>query len=328
MQTPLERARSGAGPILVTGASGFVGSHVVAALKDAGVAAEMICGCDRAGRGGHGIGRAMDVTDRQTVFDVIDELCPTAIIHLAAVAMPAKARADARGAFEVNLHGSLNIADAALRHAPRARLLFAGSAEAYGLSAISAPQPMTEDTSLRPATTYGVTKAAAELALVQLAGEGLDVICFRAFNHTGPGQQADYVASAFARQAALISLCLAEPVFHVGNLAARRDFLDVRDVARAYVLALDMAEVTPDQRVMNIASGQAVSIEAILETLRGMVGRATRVEIDPARLRPIDVPEMAGDPARLHAATGWLPEHKLGATLQALFEDWRRMERP
>ena len=322
MDSPLGRAKSGAGPILVTGASGFVGGHVVAALRDVGVPEDMICGCDRAGRGGHGAGRAFDVTDRQTAFDIMAEVRPAGVIHLAAVAMPARARADARGAWNVNLHGSLNVAEAIQKHAPDARLLFAGSAEVYGLSALHARQPMTEDTALRPATTYAVTKAATEMALLQQAAEGLDVICFRAFNHTGPGQSPDYVASAFARQAALISLGRAEPVFHVGNLAARPDFLDVRDVARAYVLALGMSAVEPDQRVMNIASGKAVSVDDMLQTLRGMVGRATLVEIDPARLRPIDVPEMAGDPARLRAATGWSPQHRLDETLKALFEEW------
>ena len=256
---------------------------------------------------------SLDITNAAAVGEMIAAQKPAAIIHLAAVAEPARAFRDRDGAWAVNVDGTRHIARAVMQHVPDARLVFAGSAEAYGLSFNGAEGGVTEDSALKPMSAYGATKAAADVLLSQMAFDGLDVIRFRAFNHTGPGQTPVYVVPAFAEQIARIEADRQPPVMKVGNLDVRRDFLDVRDVARAYALA---ASGRGDKGgVYNLSSGMARSIQSILEELLSHSSADITVEIDPNRLRPSDVPHAAGNNSNVRRALEWQVEIPFEATL-------------
>jgi GDP-4-dehydro-6-deoxy-D-mannose reductase len=298
--------------VLVTGAHGFVGSHLLprlrAALPDAEIFAPRF--------------DALDVTDADGVADAVAALRPDACVHLAAIAAIPAARRDPDLAWRVNLHGTLNLARALLRHAPRCALLFASSADAYGAS-FARGVALDESARLAPRNTYGATKAAADLALGALAAEGLRAIIARPFNHTGPGQSADFVVPAFARQVARIEAGLQPPVMRVGALDPLRDFLDVRDVCDAYVAALPRADALAPGTILNIASGTARRVGDILSALIGLAGISPRIETGDALLRPSDIARAIGDPGAARAALDWAPTIPWETTLRDVLDDWR-----
>jgi GDP-4-dehydro-6-deoxy-D-mannose reductase len=192
----------------------------------------------------------------------------------------------------------------------------------YGDSAKSG-HILSEGEMLAPTDDYGATKAAADLALGVLVRRGLKCVRFRPFNHTGPGQADAFVVPAFAKQIAMVEAGLAEPIIRVGNLEAERDFLDVRDVADAYALAVVHSDRLVNGEILNVASGQPRRISEILNQLlrRSVVDIA--VVQDPDRLRPSDNPRVIGDASRLRALLEWAPRHDFASTLEAVLDDWR-----
>ena len=307
--------------ILVTGASGFVGSALLQLLaRDHGECQVFAFG--------HGNGQMnpIDLTDRSAVEAAIRKTRPTALVHLAAVAAPADARNAPRHAWDVNVTGTMNLAESVMRHAPEARFVYVSSSEAYGASFQSAAgRPVTENEPLRPTTVYGATKAAADLMIGQMAYDGLRAVRCRPFNHTGPGQSDAYVVPAFARQVAEIMAGKNEPVIHVGNLEVERDFLDVRDVVRAYArLATVDFDAEPD-RVYNIASGQPRKIRDILDMLIARSGLDIEVRTDPERLRLNDTPFVCGDASRARDRLNWRPVVPFEQTIADVLDYWRRM---
>jgi len=200
-------------------------------------------------------------------------------------------------------------------------VLLIGSADQYAPSAPRA-EPMDESTPLCPRSPYAKSKAAAELLGRRAAARGLDVVCVRAFNHTGAGQSDRFVASSFARQVARIRLGSQQPVMRVGNLDSVRDFLHVDDVLRAYTALVDR---TVPADVYNLAGERATPIRELLDRLIAMAGVAPRIERDPDRFRQTDW--LVGDSARLTRATGWRPEIPLEAILRELLDDWLLQER-
>jgi len=296
--------------ILVTGATGFVGGHLLAALRDRFPQAEPIPA-------------GFDVTDARAVADGVAEARPDAVVHLAAVAAPGDARRDPDRAWQVNLHGTLNLARAVLSAAPDCVLLFASSADAYGAS-FRAGRPLDEAAPLAPLNTYGATKAAADLALGAMAAEGLRCVRVRPFNHTGPGQSDGFVVPAFARQVVRVAAGLQKPVLEVGALDPERDFLDVRDVCAAYVAALAEAETLPAGAILNVASGTARRIGDVLRDLLQAAGVEAEIRTDAARLRPSDIPVAAGDAGLARRLLGWEPRIPWQQTLADVLEDWRQ----
>jgi GDP-4-dehydro-6-deoxy-D-mannose reductase len=298
--------------IAITGAGGFVGGFLVKELAGADV--------DLVAIGANG-GPALDITDRAAVSALIAELQPDAIVHLAAVAFPADARRDPDHAWRVNVDGTLNIARAILAHSRQTRLVFAGSSEAYGAAFNAALDGrVDEQAALLPMSAYGASKAAADMALGQMAHDGLDVVRFRPFNHTGPGQSTAYVVPAFAQQVAAIKRADAEAAVRVGNLDAVRDFLDVRDVVRAYAMAATAETPLPAGSVFNLASGQPTTIADILDRLVAQAGRPVTIETDPARVRPSEVPRALGDPLAAQTVLGWAPRIPLARTIDDVLQ--------
>ena len=309
--------------ILITGASGFVGSHLVPELAQMlGKDAVIFPTARRAGQI-HGMGALpLDVTDETAVDRSISDLAPTHVIHLAGVSSPVHASVDVMGAWRINVIGSLNVAHAILRRAPQCWLIFAGSGLVYGDTAKSG-KPLDEGALLAPDSEYPATKAAADLALGALAGRGLRSIRLRLFNHTGPGQAEAFVVPGFAAQIARIEAGRQPPVIRVGNLEAARDFLDVRDVTRAYALAILKSAALDPGLVLNIASGVPRTIRSVLDALLRLSSMPIAVEPDPSRMRPSDTPVYVGNAEAARRRLEWVPKHPFSDTLASVLADWR-----
>lgn len=295
------------GRILLTGAGGFVGRHLLPALAAAYPDAARLT-------------PTIDITDAAAVRQAIADHRPDAVIHLAAVASPVAARQNADHAWTVNLHGTLNVARALLAEAPEAVLLFTGTADAYGASFRSG-DPLDESVPLAPQNTYGATKAAADLALGAMVTDGLRVIRARPFNHTGPGQTDAFVVPAFARQVARIAAGLQPPVMKVGALAPERDFLDVRDICAAYVACL--ARPVAPGAILNLASGTPRRIGDILDALLHLAGVTADIQTESSRLRPGDIPRAVGNADAARQTLGWAPSIPWEQTLTDVLHDWR-----
>lgn len=302
--------------ILVTGGGGFVAPYIVAALRESGVPATDIV---MAGRAVHHISDGvrsimLDITDERAVDAAVAEFLPSHIVHLAGVSSLPGASADPDLAWNVNVRGSLNVARALTWHAPDAMLIFASSGQIYGETA-KLGRALTEEDILQPTSDYAVTKAAADLALGGLSYRGLKCVRFRLFNHAGAGQTEDFVLPSFAGQIARIEAGLQAPVIKVGNLDAERDFLDVRDVADAYVAAINRSSELPAGIVLNIASGVPRSIGKLLDQLVKKSSASIRIEVDPNRARPSETPQFFGDASRARKYLGWAPTRTIDAML-------------
>lgn len=311
--------------VLITGAIGFVGPYLAQALRGLpGRGVSIVSTALTAAEHPElGAVHALDVTDRAAVEALIAEIRPSHIVHLAGLAAPTAANSNEALAWQVHLFGTLNVAHAILKHAPQCVLLSVGSGQVYGSSARSG-RPLSETALLAPTNTYEVTKAAGDLAVGALAGQGLASVRFRPFNHTGPGQTGDFVIPSFAMQIARIEAGLQPPVLKVGNLEAERDFLDVRDVVAAYALAVAKSDEIVPGTILNVASGVPLRIQSILDRLLALSRVPISTKIDSTRMRPSETPRYVGDAALAKKLLGWSPEISLDKTLAAVLDDCRR----
>jgi GDP-4-dehydro-6-deoxy-D-mannose reductase len=268
--------------------------------------------------------RDLDVTQAQACCELVVDERPEWVFHLAGVAHVGRAEAEPERCLAINFAGTRNVLEACLSGAPSARMLLVSSGEVYG-RVEGDRLPVTEDEPLRPATVYAVSKAAAEMAGHHAAARGLDVVLLRPFNHIGPGQSDDFVASAFARQLARIEVGQQEPVLHVGNLEAVRDMTDARDTVQGYIRA---AERGRPGDVYNVTSGRPVRIRDLLDQLLAECRCPVAVEQDPSRLRPLDMPVFHGSGARLARETGFEAALDLGRSLRDVLDYWRAREEP
>ncbi len=313
--------------VLITGITGFAGSHL--AELALGMPDVELFGTRRWRSRTENIDHfanevAMidcDLRDATSVHRLIAEVRPDRIFHLAAQSyVPTSWHAPAES-FTTNVLGQLNIFDALRATGCEARIQLACSSEEYGLVHRD-ETPITEDNPLRPLSPYAVSKVAQDLLGYQyFRSYGMHVVRTRGFNHTGPRRGEVFVVSNFAKQIAEIEAGVREPVINVGNLEAERDFTDVRDVVRAYWLALEKGEAGA---AYNIATGKAWRIADVLELLLSFSEQTIEVREDPARLRPSDVELLLGDASRLKAATGWEPEIPFEQTARETLEYWRQ----
>jgi GDP-4-dehydro-6-deoxy-D-mannose reductase len=285
----------------VTGGAGFAGRRLV----------ELLPGAEAPSR------RELDLLDLGAVRAALRECEPGRVFHLAALASVGRSWQAPAETIGQNVTMTANLLEAVRLEAPRATVVLAGSGEVYG-----PPErlPVDEQAPLRPQNPYAVSKAACDLLGGQYAdAHGLRVIRLRAFNQAGPGQTDDYVVGTLTRQVAEAeSAGLPEALVRTGNPDSARDFTDVRDVARAFAAAAEL-----DAGVYNVASGSAVSVRGLIELVRAEARIPVRHEVDPARVRAHDVPEVRGSARRLRDATGWTPEIPLERTVADALESWR-----
>ena len=294
--------------VLVTGSGGFVGRHLcqyLEAMGDQVIACPWPEGLD-----------VLDVTDGAAVRQRVTDSSPDALVHLAGVSSVAWSHAHPAQTFLVNCLGAVNVLEAVSLARPGCRALIIGSGEMYGRAAKG--HRSQEDDPLRPLSPYAASKCAAEQAARQFAtAYGQHIICARPFNHIGSGQSPQFVVPSFARQIADIKRGLRPPHLEVGDLTPVRDFLHVEDVVRAYRLLLERAEPAA---VYNVCGGQPLSVRELLETLLTLSGVQAEIRVDPARLRPAEIPWLVGDSSRIHAL-GWTPRRTVTEALSCVLDE-------
>ena len=308
--------------ILVTGAAGFVGGHLRDALRLAFPDAWLIAAIHRRPAMGWDESVTLDLTDAAGLAGQLAAIAPDAVLHLGAQANVAQSFRDVAATWEANLTATLNLGAALLQARPACRLLFASTGEIYGLS-FQQGVALDENAPLAPGNPYAAAKAAADIALGEMALRGLAVVRMRPLNHVGPGQSEGYAVADFARQIALIEAGRQPPVVAVGALDRWRDFLDVRDVCAAYAQALALWDRLPNGIALNIASGVPRRIGDVLEGLLARSATAIRVETTTHALRPNDVIRSLGDAGRARAMLGWQPMTDWETTLDDVLADWR-----
>jgi GDP-4-dehydro-6-deoxy-D-mannose reductase len=315
---------------LITGAAGFAGSHLADLLVGRGDVE--VHGILRPDDGTHHLGRLgdriylhrADLRDDARVSEVLRAVEPDMVFHLAAQAAVGPSWERPADTLVGNIIMQLHLLQAIVAHGQAPRILVVGSADEYGL-VTAADLPIDEDTPLRPLNPYAVSKIAQDMLGYQYhLSHGLHIVRVRPFNHIGPRQGLGFVVPDFARQIARIEAGLQEPVMRVGDLSARRDFTDVRDMVRAYVLVLERAA---SGAVYNIGSSRSHTIHEVLDTLLRLSTREVRVEVDAERLRPSDVREALCDCRRLRADTGWEPTIDLEQSLRDVLDYWRERVR-
>lgn len=293
---------------LITGGRGFVGTWLAEYLREQGD--EVVA-----------IDYEVDVTDPVALLEAVTAAAPDAIYHLAALTHVGDSWKDPLQVLQVNVIGTAALLAAARQCGTDPRVLVTSSAEVYGAVTDPSLMPLDELTPTAPLTPYAASKLAAEALIGQaFRGHGQEVIVVRPFNHIGPGQTPNFAVPALAKRIVEAD-GRGDSSISVGNLAARRDFTDVRDVVKAYRMLIDSG--TPGE-VYNVCSGHDVAIEEIATTLLRLAGTSLEFKTDPALTRPVEVPVLRGDPTRLQHATGWKPEIPLDQTLADVLEYWRQ----
>ena len=314
------------GRILVTGASGFVGRHLLIRLRQVFPKAYLIGTTltDMPTRAPAKADKtiALDLLDPMAAGTLVRQSRPDAVVHLAAAAAVAASHGDPDGTWRINVDATRRLAEAILTEAPQAILLHASSAEVYGLT-FNADAPLDEHAPMRPANPYAASKAASDIVIGEMALRGLRAIRFRPLNHIGPGQTPRFAVAAFARQIVRIERGLQDPVLHTGALDRWRDFLDVQDVCAAYVEALRRAEALSAGVVFNLASGQLRSLRDVLDALLARTSLAIRVDEASIAPRPNDLQRTSCSAEAARRALGWAPHVPWDQTLDAIIADWR-----
>lgn len=309
---------------MITGINGFVGSHLAEYLLNLG------------GWEVWGIVLAedallpllqervkplrADLRQPSQVAEALNQAQPDVIFHLAGQAFVPESFRDPIGTFTTNVLPQINIFQAIIEQQLKTRVLVIGSGEVYG--AIEPTDlPLNENTPLRPASPYAVSKVTQDMLTMQYhLSHQLDLIGMRPFNHIGPRQNDRFVVPAFAKQIAQIEAGLQPPVIQVGNLTAKRDFTDVRDVVQAYTRAVEFGQAG---QLYNLGSGRAVAVQTILDLLLADSPAQITVQIDPERMRPVQIPEIVCDASRFRQCTGWEPQIPLEKTLHDALAEWR-----
>ncbi len=304
---------------LVTGASGFVGTHLTHALAARGARV-------------HGLGseaprtplplegwHATDLREPLSLGSAIEAISPAWVFHLAGQSSAGRSFEQPVETFRINALGTWHLLEAVRCHAPGARVLVVGTGEVYG------PQPegsrVDESAPFSPVSPYALSKAAADAYAAHSANLGLHVVRTRSFSHTGPGQEPHFAIPSWAQQIATIEAGLAEPVLRVGNLEVTRDISDVRDVVQAYLALLERAR---PGSAYNVCRGVGVRLHDLVRMLTQRSRRSIRIEEDPQRMRPADVPYLVGNPAAIERDVGWRAKLQLERTLDDVLGDWRR----
>lgn len=313
--------------ILITGVSGFAGSYL---------AHELVKSEDNEVFGTYLFEKSkealsdisfkinlvnLDLMDFKSVTNTIEKIRPDQIYHLAALTSPTQSFKDPSVVMVNNISSELNLLEAIKNAQLKTRIMIVSSAEVYG-KVDSKDLPIDEDTPLQPANPYAVSKLTQDFMGLQYhIAYGLDIVRVRPFNHIGPGQTEHFATSAFSKKIAEIEKGIREPILTVGNLDAKRDFTNVKDMIRAYILLMEKGK---SGDVYNIGSGVSYKMSEILNTLLSFSSSKIKIEIDKNLLRPSDNPELLCDNRKFVNLTGWKPEIDIETTLKEILEYWRK----
>lgn len=323
--------------VFITGATGFVGRHLLRELASSAKPSHEIFGSCYPERPDHCLELCaqfpslklihLDLRSERSTADAVKTAKPDWVVHLAAVSQVRLSWENRRETLETNLMGTFDLYEAIRKHSPQTRVLFISSSDVYGCLTPKRRAFREEDRG-SAVSPYAFSKISGEiLSEFYAASENLDIVIARPFPHTGPGQSADFVCSDWARQIALIEKQPGLrsgsrfPAIQVGNLEIQRDFSDVRDVIRAYLMLLKKGR---RGEIYNVCSGRAPSLKTILETLLSLSPAKIEVHVDPGKIRKTDIPRLAGSHRKISQATGWEPRIALKATLSDLLNHWRR----
>ena len=262
-----------------------------------------------------------DILDKAQITKVLEMVRPDYIFHLAAQSSVSVSWKNPALTIDVNIKGGINVLDAIRELDYKPRTLLIGSGEEYG-HIRQEDCPIKEDTVLRPGNIYAATKSCQNmLGSIYASAYDMDVVMVRAFNHIGPNQTPVFVVADFCKQVAEIEKGIKEPVMYVGNLSAKRDFTDVRDVVKAYAL---LVKEGVRGETYNVGTGHALAIQKILDKIISLSTSKIEVQVDPDKLRPVDVPIIEPDISKINKCTGWEPKISLEQTLKETLEYWRK----
>jgi len=311
--------------VLVTGAGGFVGKHLLTALRQNPALTLFGTLLDESQREADLAALCadlfpLDLREADSVDKLIKTVQPDHIYHLAGQAFVPRSFEAPWETFDINVHGALNLFEAIRAQQLKTRVLVIGSAEVYG-TVRPEQLPITEDAPFAPSSPYSVSKVAQDLLGLQYwLSYHLPIIRVRPFNHIGPGQNGRFAIANWASQIAEIEAGLREPVVYVGDLTAARDFTDVRDVVQAYIDVLNQGE---PGSVYNVCSGEAHQMQTILKALLSKSKVHIKIRVDPDRVRPVELPVLLGDSTRLRQQIGWQPRISLEQSLEDVLNEWR-----
>lgn len=308
--------------VLIIGGAGFVGGYLTEILLENGFEVHSTCLPKEEIK--EGIGHKLDILDKDAVLSLLDELRPDVIYHLAAQSSVALSWKNPQLTVDINIKGTLNLLDA-LRQCENlnSRIILIGSGEEYGYIRDGAC-PISEDEKLNPGNIYAVTKACQSMiGSIYTRAYNMDIVMVRAFNHMGAKQLPQFVVSDFCKQVAEIEKGLRKPEISVGNLTAKRDFTDVHDVVRAYMM---LAEKGRSGELYNVGSGNAIAISEILDIIISKSKADIKISRDENKFRPSDIPVIEADISKITADTGWEPKIPLDKTIQDVLNYWRNIE--
>lgn len=305
--------------ILIIGAAGFVGGYLARHLKNDLHRKTFLTKLPNEKINIEGFSvYDLDILNQDQIRSILSTLHPDEIYHLAAQSSVSVSWNDPKLTAKVNITGCLNLLEA-VRSIPgySPKIILVGSGEEYGRLP-DGVSLVSEETQINPCNPYAVTKAAQNMfGTLYAKSYGMHIVMVRAFNHIGKGQSTQFVAADFCRQIAEIMAGKHENVIYTGNLSAKRDFTDVRDVVRAYSL---LAQYGKDGETYNVGSGKSIEIKTLLQKIISQSGENIRIETDPNKLRPIDIPEIRADISKLKNDTGWQPNIPISQTLKEMLE--------
>ncbi len=310
--------------VVITGANGFVGPHLAKLLKEKGADVTGFVFGSLHKKSEFFVSCEVDITNYYETEKAILTIQPDQIYHLAAQSSVHKSWEAPLLTYQVNVLGTLNLLEAAKKLNKEVKVLIVGSAEEYGM--LAKEKVLTEEDPLCPQNPYALTKALVEYLVEDkyFTESNLKIIRTRSFLHIGPGQATGFVTSDFASQIANVEKGKQEPILKVGNLEAKRDFLDVRDVVRAYSLLLEKGKAG---EVYQVTRGKNFSVQEILEKLLSLAAKEIKIEQDPAKIRRVDLPRLLGSNEKIKKETGWQPEIPIEQTLNDVLEYWRNNEK-
>lgn len=305
--------------ILIIGGAGFVGGYLSDILLENGFEVHSTCLPNEKISNSACKAYNLDILNKNEISEILEKVKPDIIYHLAAQSSVALSWKNPQMTVDINIKGSLNVLDALRDSGLDSRIILIGSGEEYGYIRNC---PVTEEEPVRAGNIYAVTKACQSMiGSIYARAYKMNIVMVRAFNHIGAGQLPQFVVSDFCKQTAEIEKGLKAPEICVGNLEAKRDFTDVHDIVRAYML---LGEKGKSGELYNVGSGHAIAIREILDMIISQSTANIKVTVDPNRLRPSDIPIIEADISKIKADTGWKPEIPVEETIKNILDYWRR----